>query len=103
LRQRPAQVLVEGDRRVGGRVDAAGDARVDLPERDLVRDEDRRLEPEARDETVERGREHVLVRGLRVGAVRAGEGDAVAAQDGDPAGGWRHRSPLRSITEVYVS
>ena len=39
-----AQILVEGDRRVGGGVGAAGDAGVDLAEGDLVGDEDRRLE-----------------------------------------------------------
>ena len=42
-----AQVLVEADRRVGGGVDAAGDAGVDLTEGDLVGDEDRRLQPGA--------------------------------------------------------
>ena len=39
------------------------------------------LEPEPRDEAVERGREHLLVPGLGVGGVGTGEGDAVAAQD----------------------
>src|SRR4029079_2347663 len=44
LEQGLAQVLVEGDRRVGGGVGAAGDAGVDLAEGDLVGDEDRRLQ-----------------------------------------------------------
>ncbi len=47
VEQHLAQALVEADRRVGGRVGATGDARVDLPEGDLVGDEDRRLEPGA--------------------------------------------------------
>ena len=41
------------------------------------------LQPEAGDEPVERGGEHVLVGGLGVGAVRAGERDPVAAEDRD--------------------
>ena len=41
------------------------------------------LQAEARDEPVERGGEHVLVRGLGVRPVRAGERDAVAAEDRD--------------------
>ena len=137
LEQRLAQLLVERDRRVRGRVGAAGDARVDLPERDLVGDEHRRLQAraarllhvvggrlggerrvpstlsrvrsrsreclstappddlaealllqaEAVDQPVERGRQHVLVGGVRVGAVRAREGNPVAADHGHPA--WR--------------
>ena len=39
------------------------------------------LEAEAPDETVDRGGEHVLVGGLGVRAIRAGEGDPVAADD----------------------
>ena len=39
------------------------------------------LQPEAGDEPVERGGEHVLVGGLGVRAAGAGEGDAVAAED----------------------
>ncbi len=39
-----AELLVQLDRRVGGGVGAAGDADVDLPEGDLVGDQDRRLE-----------------------------------------------------------
>ena len=39
-----AQVVVERDRRVRGRVRAAGDRRVGLAERDLVGDQDRRLQ-----------------------------------------------------------
>src|SRR3954447_25839516 len=130
-----AQILVDGDRRVGGGVDAARDARVDLPERDLVRDQHDRLEagatrlldvvgrrvggeaaPEhglAREvavarvlehrspddlpeplavqraavgEAVEDDGEHVLVGRVGVRRVRAGEGDAVRADDGDAAG-----------------
>jgi hypothetical protein len=42
--QHLTQVVVDGDRRVGGGVDAAGDPALDLPERDLVRDQDRRLQ-----------------------------------------------------------
>ncbi len=41
------------------------------------------LQAEARDEPVERGGEHVLVRGLGVRAVGARERDPVAAEDGD--------------------
>ena len=44
LEQYRAEVLVERDRRVRGRVRARGDPALDLPERDLVRDEDRGLE-----------------------------------------------------------
>ena len=44
LEQGAAEVLVELERGVGGRVNAAGDARLDLPESDLVGDEDRRLQ-----------------------------------------------------------
>ena len=47
LEQHLAQVLVERERRVGGGVHAAGDADVDLAERDLVGDQDRGLEPGA--------------------------------------------------------
>ena len=45
--QLAAQLLGDDDGRVRGRVDAAGDARVDLAEGDLVRDEDRGLQPGA--------------------------------------------------------
>ena len=38
------QVLIDGDRRVRGGVHAARDPGVDLPQRDLVRDRDRRLQ-----------------------------------------------------------
>src|SRR5688572_21067914 len=44
LEQKAAQVLVDLDRRIAGGVDAAGDARLDLAEGDLVGDVDRRLE-----------------------------------------------------------
>ncbi len=40
--QHAAQVLVDRERGVGGGVDAAGDAGLDLPEGDLVGDQDRR-------------------------------------------------------------
>jgi hypothetical protein len=40
-------------------------------------------EPEARDEPVQRRGEHVLVGGVGVRAVRAGERDPVAPEDGD--------------------
>ena len=135
LEQRVAELLVEGDRGVGGGVGAAGDPGVDLAEGDLVGDQDRRLEPgaaglldvvggglggeagaehrlagqvavvrvledgaagdlaerlagqpEAVDEPVEGGGEHVLVGRVRVLGVRAREGDPVAADDGDRAG-----------------
>src|SRR3954447_7583687 len=130
-----AQVLVDRDRRVGGGVDAARDGRVDLAERDLVGDEDDRLEAGAArlldvvgrrvggeaaaedglagevaiarvledrspddlaeplavqraavGEAVEDDGQHVLVGRVRVARVRAGEGDAVRADDGDAAG-----------------
>ena len=44
LEQDLAEVLADRDRGVRGRVGAAGDADVDLPERDLVRDLDRGLQ-----------------------------------------------------------
>ncbi|GAA4418890.1 hypothetical protein GCM10023148_17750 [Actinokineospora soli] len=47
------------------------------------------LQPEAGDETVQGGREHVLVRRLRVGAVGPRERDAVPADDRDPANSTR--------------
>ena len=43
-------------------------------------------QPEPGDEALQRRGEHVLVGGVRVGAVGPGERDAVAAEDGDPAG-----------------
>ena len=46
------------------------------------------LQPEARDEPVERRGEHVLVGRVRVGAVGAGEGDPVAADDDGVARRW---------------
>ena len=130
LEQNPPQVLVDGDRGVARGIDAAGDAIVDLAERDLVRDVNggfqagaaglldvvsrgpgrkprtqhrlagqvevaavlehragRHLtqadvpQPKTGDQPIESGGEHVLVGGARVGAVGAGEGDAVAAED----------------------
>ena len=50
------------------------------------------LQPEAGDEPVDRRGEHVLVGGVRVGAVRPGERDAVAADDD---GGTHLARPLR--------
>ena len=47
VQEQTAEVLVQLDGRVAGRVDAAGDARVDLAERHLVGDVDRGLEPGA--------------------------------------------------------
>src|SRR4029079_11407658 len=44
------------------------------------------VEPIAVDQAVESGGQHVLVGGVRVGAVGAREGDPVAADDGDPVG-----------------
>ena len=44
------------------------------------------LEAEAGDQAVQRGGQHLLVGGVGVDGVGAGEGDAVAAQDGDPTG-----------------
>ena len=54
---------------------------------------DDRAEPLARqveavDQAAERGGEHVLVGGVGVRAVGAGERDPVAAEDGDRAGSW---------------
>ena len=43
------------------------------------------VQPEAVHQTVQGGGEHVLVRRLCVGAVRAGERNPVAAEDGDLA------------------
>ena len=43
LQEGLAQLLVEGDRRIGGGVCPAGDAGIDLAQRDLVGDQDRRL------------------------------------------------------------
>src|SRR5215212_7821190 len=56
------------------------------------------LEAEARDEAVERRREHVLVGGLGVSAARACEGDPVAAEDRGTAwkGGFWHVSILQT-------
>jgi hypothetical protein len=137
LQQHAAEVLVDGDRGVARGVDAAGDAPLDLAERDLARHGERglqagvarhlevvgggrvveraaehalagevevarvlehgaghdlpgalALEAEARDEPVQRGGEHVLVRGLGVRAVRARERDPVPAEDGDLL--WHH-------------
>ena len=47
LHQLAAQLVADRDRRVGGGVGAAGDARVDDAERDLVGHLDRRLQPGA--------------------------------------------------------
>src|SRR5207248_2973517 len=47
LKQDATEVLVDGDRRVAGGVDAGGDAILDLAERDLVRDVDGGFEPGA--------------------------------------------------------
>ena len=47
VEQQLAQVVVDRERRVGGRVDAARDPGVDLPERDLVGDEHDGLEARA--------------------------------------------------------
>ena len=145
-----AQVLVYLDRRVARRVDAAGDPGLDLAERDLVGDVDRRLEsgaaglldvvgggvgreraaehgfagevevaaslqhragrdfaealprePEAPGEAVERRGQHVLVRGLCVGAVAARERDPVAAEDGCAA--WLARAHEPSSCPISSS
>ena len=78
---------LSAERRVGGGVDAAGDAGLDLAERDLVGDEDRRLEAgAARLLDVVRGRlgreaaaEHALARQVEVAAVlEHGAGDDLA-------------------------
>jgi hypothetical protein len=76
VEQHFAQALVEPDRRVGGGVGAAGDAGVDLPEGDLVGDEDRRLEAGAA------GLLHVVGRGLRgeAGAEHALAGEVAVAR-----------------------
>ena len=141
--QLAAQRLGDDDGRVGGRVDPAGDARLDLAEGDLVRHEDGGLEagaarlgdvvgrrgrrqarpehrlpgevevaavlddgtgddlseplprePVAGDEALDGRGQHVLVRGLRVGAELAREGDAVATEDGGAAGGGHRKGSL---------
>src|SRR5690606_30388822 len=82
--QGAAQVVVEGEWHVGGGVDSAGDADVDLSEGDLVGDEDHRFEPGAaglldvvrRGAWVEPGAEHHLsgeVEVARVLEYRAGD------------------------------
>ena len=60
LQQRAPHVLVELQRRVRGGVHPAGDARLDLAERDLVGHRDRRLQAGAA------GLLHVVGRGVRV-------------------------------------
>src|SRR6478735_3755452 len=139
LHQLAAQLVADRDRRVGGGVGAAGDARVDDPERDLVGHLDRRLqagaaglldvgggglggEPGAEhalagevevarvlehraghdlaeplaaqlepvDEAVDGSGQHLLVGDAGVDGVGPGERDAVAADDGDRAGGGLH-------------
>jgi hypothetical protein len=75
--EEPAQVVVDLERGVAGRVDAAGDAPFDLPERDLVGDVDRGLQAgAARLLQVVGGRvgrqrapEHRLTREVEVAAV----------------------------------
>ena len=139
LHQLAAQLVADRDGRVGGGVGAAGDARVDDAERDLVGHLDRRLQPGAAglldvgggrlgcepgaehalagevevarvlehrpghdlaeplapqlepvDEAVDGGGQHLLVGDAGVDGVGPGERDAVAADDGDRAGGGLH-------------
>jgi hypothetical protein len=134
LQQRLAEPLVQGQRRVAGRVDPTSDAGIHLSQRDLVGCVDHRLQagsarllqvdggrtpielgaqhdlareveipavlenrtrgdladartgqPEAGDQAVEGGTQHVRVGGLGVRAVGAREGDPVAAEDADPS------------------
>jgi hypothetical protein len=141
LEQRAPQVLVDRNRRVGGRVKSTGDPGVDLAERDLVADQNRGLEPggagllevvrrrvgiqpraehglacqvevaamfedaagrdlaeglvlerELADQRLERGREHVLVRGPGIGPVLPREWDSDAAEHCHPAGACVHFS-----------
>src|SRR3546814_13893564 len=54
------------------------------------------LEPEAPDEPVDGRGQHLLVGGFRIASVRAGEGDAIAADDGNPSGLGLHASLPRS-------
>src|SRR4029077_7274626 len=135
LEQDLAQLLAYRDRGVRGGVGATRDADLDLAERDLVGDVDRRLEAgaarllevrggrlrrkpgaehglsrevevaavlehgtghdlaealaleaEAGGQPIEGGGQHLLVARGRVCRVRAGEGDPVATEDGDPSG-----------------
>ena len=130
LEQHPPQTFIESDRRIAGRVDAARDAPVDLAERDLVGDQDGRLQagvacllhvvggggggesaPEhrlarevevasmlehspghhlagalalkakPRDQAIQGGGQHVLVRRPRVRSIGSGKRDPVAAHD----------------------
>jgi hypothetical protein len=132
--QHTAQVVAEGNRRVGGGVNATRGGHVVAPGGDAVGGRDRRLqagaaslldveggrvrrqraaehafthevevaavledraadhraeflavEVEAVDEPAQRRREHVLVGGVGIGAVRSCERDSVAAEDGDPS------------------
>ena len=134
FQQNLAQLVIDGDGRIRGGVNAAGNAGVDLPEGDLVADGDGRFQPRAAgllhvkrrgfgcqprrqyrlagqvevsrvlehragghlaealavqlifvDHTVECRGEHGLVRLRGVGRVRAGEGNAGAANNGDLA------------------
>ena len=143
VQERSSQVLVQRQRRVGRGVDAAGDADLDLPQRDLVGDQDRRLQtgpaglldvvgrglgrqaraehrltsevevaavlqdrarddladgltlqPEPLGQRVERRRQHVLVGGLGVRAVLAGERDPAPPEDGNPADALSHLDRL---------
>ena len=104
LHQHLAQVLVEADRRVGGGVGAAGDADVDLPERDLVGHEHRGLEAGVaglldvvgRGGGGERGAEHGLAGEVEVARVlEHGAGDDLAdlARPGGRSGRRARRSP----------
>src|SRR3546814_2752117 len=52
------------------------------------------LEPEALDEPVDGRGQHLLVGGFRIDSVRAGEGDAIAADDGNAKGLCLHESLL---------
>jgi hypothetical protein len=149
--QDAAQILVDRDRRVGGRVESAGDPGVDLPERDLVCDQDRGLEPgaagllnvvrrrvgiqaraehgfhcqvevaavledaargdlaeglalerELADERLERGGQHVLVRGPRIGPVLPREWDSDAAEHCHPAGACVHVQLLLRLVATVM-
>jgi hypothetical protein len=81
------QVLVDGDRGVAGRVHAAGDAPLDLAERDLPRHRERRLQAGVARlldvvggrRVIERAAEHALAREVEVATVlEYGAGDDLA-------------------------